>query len=221
MLPMIPTSLNKGEWFPYVEGQQIELKENNTLKLDITLCSFLNTAGGYYIVGVKDSGEIVGVDRTTADGYLQRLDYIIRENRILNTTTGDYAGIKELSSSVILLDPKSCVVIIKAQSTNSDHVFQTESGVWYRLNASNMRCRSEFEDARTTRDRLQCKNHEMLMSITNLTKDLRQSIVAYTETLAILHARILAEKEEAERMLVKQKSSFCGLQIPALPFMMM
>ncbi len=217
MLPKIPCELHIGDLFPHPEGQQMEFKENNTQKLDTTLCGFLNTAGGYYITGISDSGRIIGVSRSMVDVILQKIDNMIRNGKILNTTTGNAAGIKEISTTVITLGRELYIVVIRAETTNTEHVFQTESGIWYRLNASNTRCRSEFEDIVRIRDRLMTEKNEMLRDITAMSRDLRQSVVAYTETLAALHSRILADREDAERRLEKQRTALCGLVMIRLP----
>jgi predicted HTH transcriptional regulator len=211
MLPKISWDLRIGELFPLPEGQQIEFKENNTQKLDATLCGFLNTAGGYYITGIADSGRIVGLSRSMVDVILQKVDNTIRNGKILNVSTGNPVGVKEISTSVVPVDSELYLVVIRAETTNTEHVFQTESGVWYRLNASNTRCRSEFEDIVRIRDRLIAEKNEMLRDISVMSRDLRSSVVAYTETLAALHSRILAEKEEAERRMAKQRGGVCGL----------
>jgi predicted HTH transcriptional regulator len=210
MLPPLPLTFQVGELFPLPEGQQIEFKENNTIKMEATLCGFLNTAGGYFITGVSNDGMIRGISRQTVDSVLLKVDNILRNNKILNTKTGNAAGVQEITTTVVRVctEKELFLVIVRVETLDETHVFQTESGVWYRLNASNTRCRSEFEDVSRARDRLTTEKAEMLRDITTLTVDLRRTVIAYEKaraelsaTLDELHARILADKEDMERRL--------------------
>lgn len=212
MLPLLPLTFQVGELFPLPEGQQIEFKENNTIKMEATLCGFLNTAGGYFITGVSNDGIIRGISRQAVDSVLLKVDNILRNNKILNTKTGNAVGVQEITTTVVRLDgctdKELFLVIIRVESVDESHVFQTESGVWYRLNASNTRCRSEFEDVVRIRDRLMTEKSEMLRDIASLTVDLRRTVIAYEKarvelsaTLEELHTRILADKVEMERKL--------------------
>ena len=216
MLPSLPVSFQVGELFPLPEGQQIEFKENNTIKMEATLCGFLNTAGGYFITGVSNDGIIRGISRQAVDSVLLKVDNILRNNKILNTKTGNAAGVQEITTTVVRLDgcadKELFLIIVRAESVDESHVFQTESGVWYRLNASNTRCRSEFEDIARARDRLTTEKAEMLRDIAVLTVDLRRTVVAYEKaradlsaTLEELHARILADKADMERRLTESR----------------
>lgn len=47
----------------YYETQTMELKEKYTDSIAKEIVSFLNSDGGTLIVGVKDDGTVVGVDK--------------------------------------------------------------------------------------------------------------------------------------------------------------
>ena len=47
----------------YVESETLELKEKYTDVICKEVVSFLNTSGGTIVIGVKDDGTIVGVDK--------------------------------------------------------------------------------------------------------------------------------------------------------------
>ena len=47
----------------YIESETIELKEKYTDTITKEMVSFLNGAGGSIIIGVKDDGVVVGVDK--------------------------------------------------------------------------------------------------------------------------------------------------------------
>lgn len=47
----------------YIESETLELKEKYTDMLYREIVSFLNASGGTIIIGVKDDGTVVGVDK--------------------------------------------------------------------------------------------------------------------------------------------------------------
>ena len=47
----------------YVESETLELKEKYTDIICKEIVSFLNTSGGTIVIGVKDDGTVVGVDK--------------------------------------------------------------------------------------------------------------------------------------------------------------
>ena len=47
----------------YVESEMLELKEKYTDVICKEIVSFLNTSGGTIVIGVKDDGTVVGVDK--------------------------------------------------------------------------------------------------------------------------------------------------------------
>jgi hypothetical protein len=101
VLPTLPHSpLFIGERFPWPEGQQFEFKETwgacTTSKMHETICAFLNSAGGYLIYGIQDSGKILGISREEADKVLLRADDIYHTKKIVHIETG-----KELTPSCV------------------------------------------------------------------------------------------------------------------------
>jgi hypothetical protein len=89
--PLPPFVLH--EKFRLIEGQQVEFKQSMTLpavpKMVQTVCGFLNSAGGWFIIGVRDNGDVIGVDRQTVDTALLEVDRIFHARLIVNTTTGE------------------------------------------------------------------------------------------------------------------------------------
>lgn len=84
-LPHLPL-FRLGEVYPLVEGQQIEFKHAlqhpaSQSKMSETVCGFLNSAGGFFIVGVSDDGRVVGVPRRVVDDILLNVDRIFHEVR--------------------------------------------------------------------------------------------------------------------------------------------
>lgn len=64
------------------ESKTVEFKEIYPQKNQIekTVCAFANRAGGYILIGVKDDGEIVGVDRELAEEYLEKIPNFLHDN---------------------------------------------------------------------------------------------------------------------------------------------
>lgn len=59
----------------YVESETFELKEKYTDTIAKEIVSFLNGAGGTILIGVKDNGVVVGVDKI--DETLRKISDII------------------------------------------------------------------------------------------------------------------------------------------------
>ena len=214
MLPNLPDNYHVGHIFPFPEGQQIEFKENKPKKMYDTLCAFLNTSGGYYIIGVADNGTIRGVERSVVDCILLKIDNSIRNGNLLNITTGTAAGLKEITTTVIKLDSRKFkelfLLIIRAESTDTSHVFQTESGIWYRLNASNTCC--QLKSRESERKIIISETPTTLRDISTLIVKLRGAVVerdnlrlGLSTKISELYSRILADKADMERRLAKSR----------------
>lgn len=59
----------------YIESETIELKEKYTDTITKEIVSFLNSAGGSIIIGVKDDGVVVGIDKV--DEILRKISDVI------------------------------------------------------------------------------------------------------------------------------------------------
>lgn len=78
------------------EGVDIEFKEAKTkLNKDIyeSTCAFLNRIGGHLILGVKNNGEIVGVDKSAVENI--KKDYVTAINNPQKLSPTFYATIQE------------------------------------------------------------------------------------------------------------------------------
>ena len=157
VLPSLPHGpLLVGERFPTPEGLQLEFKETwgacTTSKMHETICAFLNSAGGYLMYGVQDSGKIMGISRDEADKILLRADDIFHTKKILDCETGKEPPTSAIRGSILRL----CTIIQnKPHPTerflamlsvrNSDHNVTYRMGngdIMIRLSASNYRSKS-------------------------------------------------------------------------------
>ena len=59
----------------YIESETLELKEEYTDTIAKEIVSFLNGAGGTILIGVKDNGVVIGVDKI--DEVLRKISDII------------------------------------------------------------------------------------------------------------------------------------------------
>lgn len=59
----------------YIESEKLELKEKYTDTITKEIISFLNSAGGTILIGIKDDGTVVGVDKI--DEVLRKISDII------------------------------------------------------------------------------------------------------------------------------------------------
>ena len=66
----------------YIESETIELKEKYTDTITKEIVSFLNSVGGSIIIGVKDNGVVVGVEKV--DEVLRKISDIITTQLELN-----------------------------------------------------------------------------------------------------------------------------------------
>ena len=86
----------------YIESETIELKEKYTDTITKEIVSFLNSAGGSIIIGVKDDGVVVGVDK---------VDEILRKISDIITTKIEPNPQDEISSELKFDEGKTIVVI--------------------------------------------------------------------------------------------------------------
>ena len=86
----------------YVESETLELKEKYTDVICKEVVSFLNTSGGTIVIGVKDDGTIVGVDKI--DETFKKISDII-------TTQIEPNPQDEVSSEIRFEDGKTLIVV--------------------------------------------------------------------------------------------------------------
>jgi len=110
-----------------------------------TICSFLNSKGGYLIFGIDDTRELVGlqIEDSKIDEILLRIDTIILNKRIIGRHVETNEIISVTSKNVLTEFRKNKVgmlfLIIQVKPIKtSDIRFQLENGkTYYRLGASN------------------------------------------------------------------------------------
>lgn len=228
-LPTFPSILRVGDIFPHPEGQQIEFKRSlfDKKKLVNTACAFLNTCGGYYIIGVWDDNKIVGVLREKVDETLLRVDQIIQEHRIINTSTGDFITHKEMMAQAVPIEgTASMLVIVQIESYDPSHIYITKDESHYvRLGASNMKCTGTLRDTAAVYvneiANLKAKLHNAqdesratvraMKEITIKTHEHLEKVLAEQRAvIELLHKSILEHKEDVEKRLERDRVGPCG-----------
>ena len=86
---------------PYIESEILELKEKYTDTITKEIVSFLNGTGGSIIIGVKDNGTVVGVDK---------VDEVLRKISDIITTQIEPNPQGEISSELKFDDGKTLIV---------------------------------------------------------------------------------------------------------------
>lgn len=152
VLPVLTKNHFDHTVFPFFESIQFEFKRTfhyqQFPKYLETMCSFLNSRGGYLIFGIDDTRELVGVsiDSCKIDEVLLRIDTIILNRRILGrrVDTNEIITItsKNVTTEFISNSNNKLFLIIKVvpiQLTDTNTVrFQLDNGkTYYRLGASN------------------------------------------------------------------------------------
>lgn len=219
-LPVLPNTLTAGEKFPYPEGTTIEFKQANTAKLADTLCAFLNTQGGYYIIGVRDDGVVCGIDRKLLDARLCTVDSILRGNCITHTETKESVTDRHITCTVIPLDGMPAdkfVLAICAKSDDSGDIWQRPNAIVRRLHASNWIIPTDRQSLKAELDSLRCRNYVLEENIRKCVQETKAGQIAigyekdrvtremsslkesYDKLLKTLYDHILAEKEAKEK----------------------
>lgn len=211
--------------FPLPEGQQIEFKQSlfDKKKLVHTACAFLNTCGGYYIIGVWDDSKIVGVLRNKVDETLLRVDQIIQESRIVNTTTGDFITHKEIVARPIPIEGSTnMLVIVEVQSLDPTYTYVVAKGEchYVRLGASNMRYGGTLRDTAANylseidslRGKLRLAQDESRATIRAMKEitisshaELERILKEQRAALELLHKSILDQKADAEKRVLRER----------------
>jgi len=221
MLPPFPDNIDKIDIFPIPEGKHFEFKQSvkSIDKLLPTICAFLNAEGGYIVFGVIDNNRrICGLrinSKQVDDFILAHIDSIFQYKRIINQETKEPINPEYIRTEVIKRDDATYVIVIKIISPDEDITYQIYDGeVFYRLNASNMRVRSDkvYLEEQVT--------HMLINQKKSLEKEYSNIIRSFNTELKkqsklienlsqsnkkvekILYEKILNEKEEMEGSII-------------------
>ncbi len=229
-LPPLPTDdeLRRLEKFPFLEGHQFEYKQSlappKFQKMDETICAFLNSGGGYFIIGVEDlTLKMLWLDYTCKeiDKILLRVDDIFHR-RTIHCDDGaaiDPDCVKARIVTKMVQDTKKYLVIVTAIPTQGK-LYKCNDRVWYRLNASNFGLTDEkmypaghvYTMVNQAIHRTQeCYTTFIKNQMKHIAKMEKRIAIAQTKeasAMELLESKILMEKMAAEAQLRHQMSWF-------------
>lgn len=139
--------LSQATVFPLPESSWLEFKESFSkciqLKIRDTICAFLNTGGGYVVIGVRDIDRVIlGVDSDkSADTFQLRLDDIYHQGIIVKED-GSPLSVGTVIVKTVPTATKTLLVATVCPEPGA--TYRMKDGTrWYRLNASNYRLTTE------------------------------------------------------------------------------
>ncbi len=231
MLPPFPDDIDKLEIFPIPEGKHFEFKQSvkSIDKLLPTICAFLNAEGGYLVFGIIDNNrKICGLkinSKQVDDFILAYIDSIFQYKRLINKETKAPINPECIRTDVIKRIDSTYVIVVKIFSPDENITYQIYDGeVFYRLNGSNMRIRSDkvyLEEQVThmliTQKKSLEKEYSNIIRSFNIEikkqSKLIESLSSSNKKVEnILYEKILNEKEEMEQAIIPS-SSFSFLRL--------
>lgn len=95
----------------YNPSGKVERSEEEQTKVIKNIASFLNTDGGTLLLGVSDSGKLVGIDREMSALNLQKIEKYLKdlENKVTNLLGDSISKLVRLSS--VIIDDKNIVIV--------------------------------------------------------------------------------------------------------------
>lgn len=196
MLPSFPTTFKIGDRFPYPEGLQFEFKENNYNKMIDTICAFLNTVGGYYIIGINDAGIVRGINRAMLDKCMLLMDSVFREERIVNATTKEPVSPSYICAESINVGNDKYLMVVRVIPTADDTIWQTKDCIWRRMNASNCSGTTSQRPDASIIHSLKDKNAQLEHAIRECSKEFKEIQIKVIETERVLRAEIASAVKE-------------------------
>lgn len=204
--------------FPIPEGRHLELKQSCSAihdeKILQTICAFLNSGGGYVVIGVRDDLDIVGVlPNKNLDRFLRTVDDIYHLGVIFPTPPIGYitCAMHKVPTGEI------CVVSVRPDEREAPAPpYQMKDGtIMHRLMASNLRLSAglgaiytdrDIESARQSeRDRQKGVQQKMAADYATLVgaaKNMESRVAVMEANMKamqeMLFAEILQRKEAAE-----------------------
>ena len=135
------------EKFKYSESNWLEFKENiNSCpieKIIETICAFLNTGGGYIIIGINDREKLVGIksNSKSIDTFKLLIDNHIANNTIIYQND-EVIPNKYLSIVDIVNINKKKFILIKIIPQKNENYKLMNGDIIHRLNASNRKIKT-------------------------------------------------------------------------------
>ena len=224
MIPPFPEDIENLDTFPIPEGKHFEFKQSikSIDKLLATICAFLNAEGGYLIFGIIDNNRRICGLRITSkqvdDFILAHIDSIFQYKRIVYQDTKEAISPEYVKTDIIRRYDNTYIIVVKVLPPDSNQTFQTYDGEsFYRLNASNMRVRSDKVYLEEQVNNMLINQKKSLeKEYTNLIKSFKLEIKKQSNMLIqlnesneklqkIVYEKIITQKDETEKDLIQSK----------------
>lgn len=206
--------------FPFSESDVLEFKQSIDVsfpKVLATVCAFLNTRGGSMVFGVRDTTrEIIGIMGITKhiDTFLLLIDNIFH-SQLLTTIENEPITIENVRVRVLPCHANRPIVVIHVTPTPGKQYKIKDGTMYYRLSASNYRIGTGIRVYTESDLLMKVNDYKMNMmkeysviinSLKNRLEEansvLRSLENKHGETVALLHTKILQEKDKMETDIV-------------------
>jgi predicted HTH transcriptional regulator len=219
MLPEFPSNneLMEMNAFPYSEGYQWEFKENvpKSIELTTTVCAFLNTRGGYMVIGIRDKDlAICGIPESSTLKHIDTLllvcDDIYHQGLILHED-GTRLPQSIVTAELRMLPDGRRIVIICVKPEAGKTYVRHCGRKYIRLAASNYRMSvSRYYTENDLVQRERSIRRHVMKEYSDLINGLYQEITCGADkgkelkcevehTQKLLHQKILDDKARVEK----------------------
>lgn len=193
--------------FPFKCGQYFEFQREISTSLD-TMCAFLNSGGGYLLLGISENGAIEGISNMTTkqfDCFCLGVDSITRARNILSTNGNSLKPRNIIVSQVVRKSSKSIVIVQIAPDEGAE--YQKSDGIiFHRVGPSNFKVStSKMLTVQEVDRRIQEENRRTKSEYDGLLNAMKIELALIEEEkdkmIKMLHSKILAEKSKVEEEL--------------------
>ncbi len=202
--------------FPFPESDVLEFKQSTDVsfpKILATLCAFLNTRGGAMLFGIRDTTrEIIGITGNIkhVDTFLLLIDNIFH-SQLLTTLENEPITIENVKVHNITCHTNRPLIVIHATPDPGKQYKIKDGTMYYRLSASNYRIGTGIRVYTESDLIMKVNDYKVTMmkeysviihSLKNRLEEantiLRSLEDKNTETVSLLHTKILHEKDQTE-----------------------
>jgi len=220
-------NLTNLEYFPGMESNTMEFKQSlsNIIKNKCisTICSFLNSKGGYIVFGVEDNRRIIGINDNPAelDEHLRWFDNLYHSKRITDCH-GNKLKPGSIDTRLVHVKPDVLLMVLTITPEAGVSYKCLDGTAWHRLSASvySFQEGSAEKELTIMREKINLEKsrakyalHEVatmrndVKRIIGLAKNLDEQLSNFAKAVA---DDILVKKAAAEAELKKHKRSLCS-----------
>lgn len=163
------------------EGQTCEFKlatEELPKNLFETVCAFLNTIGGYIILGVKDNGEIIGVNSEKVNEIKKEFTSICNNEELINPTISLKLNKIKIADKIVLytyISPSETIETYKNKVFIRNH--EGDFDISHNYNLINKFCNHK----------LKIYDEDRIYPYISIERDLRHDLFERVRELADIH----------------------------------